>query len=158
MGKKELIGIISSSILILMIGIGIGYSLGYFRAVRASFPEIKEVADQNPGIATIRLLGVKNGQLTGEVIGQKARLAYSTKDILSLEPGSSFIIPLSGITLSQYYSASTLPEGVQFIASKSGKYYYSVLDKRSFSITPKNRVYFADNLEAERMGYLPPKN
>lgn len=158
MGKKELIGIISSSILILLTGVGIGYSLGYFQAVQASFPKIQEAADQNPGIATLRLLEVKNGQLTGEVVGQKARLAYSVKDILSLEPDATFSIPINGITLGQYYSATDLPEGTQFIASRQGKYYYSVLDPKSFGITPKNRVYFKEGAEAEKMGYLPPKS
>lgn len=158
MGKKQLIGIISSSVLILAIGISIGYSLGYYRAVRASFPQIKEVTDQNPQIATLKLLEVKNGLLTGEIAGQKARLAYNTKNIEDIEPDKKFSIPLSSITLGQYYSAESLPKGTQFIASSQGKYYYSVLDPKSFSITPKNRVYFTDSTQAERKGYLPPKN
>lgn len=158
MSKKELIGTGISALLILIIGAVSGYSLGYFQGVRSTFPNIMEVDDQNPGVATIRLLEVKNGQLKGELVGQKARLAYSAKDVLSLEPEASFSIPLNGITLSQYYSARTLPEGAQFIASTSGKYYYSVLDSKAFSITPKNRVYFANSSEAENMGYLPPKD
>lgn len=158
MGKKELIAPILAGLLILAIGTVSGYSFGYFRGVRATFPEIKEVADQNPGIATLRFLEVRNGQLNGEIVGQKARLAYSTQNVLSLEPDSKFSIPLNGVTLGQYYSASDLPEGTGFIASRTGKYYYSVLDKRSFGITPKNRIYFSDAAKAERMGYRPPKN
>jgi hypothetical protein len=158
MGKKELIGIISSSILILVIGVSIGYSLGYFQAVRASFPEMKEVVDQNPNVATIKFLELKNGLLNGEIAGQKARLAYSAKNIEDLEPGAKFSIPVNGITLGQYYSTDSLPTGTQFIASRQGKYYYSILDSRSFSITPKNRIYFSESAEAERRGYLPPRN
>jgi hypothetical protein len=158
MGKKELIGTIISSILLLAIGASAGYSVGYFRAVRSSFPGINEVVDQNTNVTTIKFLELRNGILRGEIAGQKARLAYSTKDIQDLQPGSSFSIPINGITLGQYYSATNLPEGTQFIASKQGKYYYSVLDPKSFSITPKNRVYFKESAEAERMGYLRPKS
>lgn len=158
MGKKQLIGIIFSSILILTIGISIGYSLGYFQAVRASFLDIKEIPDTNPQIAIIKLLEVKNGQLIGEIAGQKVRLAYSTKNIEDIEPDGKFSIPLNGITLGQYYSAESLPKGTQFIASSQGKYYYSVLDPKSFSITPKNRVYFTDGAQAEKRGYLPPRD
>lgn len=155
--KKELINAISSAILILAIGLTCGYSLGYFRAAQASFPEIKEVADLNPGIATIKFLKLENGMLKGEIAGQKARLAYSTEHIFDLEPNESFEIPVYQVSLGQYYSARDLPEGMQYIASKQGKYYYSVLNSKAFKITPKNRLYFAKSSEAEKMGYLPPK-
>ncbi|MBU0667507.1 hypothetical protein KJ835_00135 [Patescibacteria group bacterium] len=157
MSKKELINLISSIILILSIGLVSGYSLGYYRAAQAAFPGMTEVADINPEIATIRFLKFENGMLKGEIAGQKARLAYSPEGVLDLEPGQSFEIPAAGITLYQYYSVRDLPEGTQFIASKSGKYYYSVLNPKAFGITPKNRLYFKTEEEAEKIGFLPPK-
>lgn len=155
--KKELINTILSAILILTIGLVIGYSLGYFQSAQAAFPEIKEVTDLNPGIATIKFLKLEGGILKGEIAGQKARIAYDMEHINDLNPGDSFEIPIYQVRLGQYYSARDLPEGMQYIASKQGKYYYSVLSSKAFKITPKNRLYFVEKSEAEKMGYLPPK-
>lgn len=155
--KKELINVTLSAILILVIGFTSGFSLGYFRSAQAAFPEIKEVEELNPGITTIKFLKLEGGMLKGEIAGQKARLAYNMEHISDLEPGESFEIPIYQVSLGQFYSARDLPEGMQFIASKNGKYYYSVLSSKAFNITPKNRVYFANKTEAEKLGYLPPK-
>jgi len=155
--KKELINTISAASLILAIGLTAGFSLGYFRSAQASFPEMKEVPDLNPGIATVQFLKLENGLLKGEIAGANARLAYDTKNILTLEPGETFEIPIYQVSLYQYYSARDLPEGTQYISSKSGKYYYSVLSPKAFGITPKNRLHFKTAEEAEKMGFLPPK-
>ncbi len=155
--KKELINAILSAILILVIGLVTGYSLGYFRSSQAAFPAMTEVGDLNTGIATIKFLKLEGGTLKGEIAGQKARLAYSMEHIEDLEPGETFEIPIYEVSLYQYYSARNLPEGTQYIASKSGKYYYSVLSSKAFGITPKNRVHFSTKEEAENMGYLPTK-
>lgn len=152
-----MISLIVSIFLIFAIGLTTGYCIGYFQAGKAAFPDIKEISDVNPGVSTIKFLKVQNGLLKGEIAGQKARLAYSTEKIEDLEPGASFEIPLSQVTLGQYYSAQDLPAGIQFIASTSGKYYYSVLDPRAFKITPKNRLYFKQASEARARGFLAPK-
>ena len=157
MSKKDLINTALATILVLSIGLTTGFSLGYYQTTRASFPEFKVVEDLNPHVATLRFLKLENGLLKGEIAGQKAHLAYSTEDVLSLEPGDSFEIPIYKVTLGQYYSPRDLPEGTQFIASKQGKYYYSVLNSKAFGITPKNRLYFKTAKEAENRGYLPPK-
>lgn len=144
-------------VLILLIGLTSGYCLGYFHSARADMPEVTEVSDLNPGISTIKFLKLENGLLKGEVIGRKARLAYSPENIQDIQIGDTFEIPIYQVTLGQYYTARDLPEGTQFIASKQGKYYYSVLDPKSFAITPKNRLYFGDETHAKNMGYLPSK-
>ena len=157
MSKKDLINTALASILILSIGLTTGFSLGYYQSVRASFPAFKEVEDLNPGISTLRFLKLENGLLKGEIAGQKARLAYNTEEVVDLNPGESFEIPVYQVTLGQYYSPRDLPADTQFIASSQGKYYYSVLNSKAFIITPKNRLYFKTVEAAEKMGYLPPK-
>jgi hypothetical protein len=157
MHKKELINVGLASILILSIGLTTGFSVGYFKSAQADFPQMKEVDDLNPGVATIRFLKLEGGKLKGEIAGQKARLAYSTEHVFDLEPGESFEIPIYEVSLYQYYSARDLPEGTLYIASKNGKYYYSILSSKAFGITPKNRLHFKTAEEAEKMGYLRPK-
>ncbi len=129
--------------------------MGYFHSAKADFPELKQVEDMNPGISTIKFLKLENGLLKGEITGQKARIAYDLEHIQDVQVGQSFEIPVYQVTLDQYYSARNLPEGAQYIASKSGKYYYSILEPKAFKITPKNRLFFKDKNEAEKRGYLP---
>jgi hypothetical protein len=157
MNKKDLINIIISISLILSIGLTTGYTIGYFFATIKKFPEIRTIGEINPGVATIKLLEVKNGQLIGKVSGRNARLAYSPDDILELGVDSDFEIPLYKINLKDYYVADTIPDNAQFIASSQGKYYYSILDKRAFNIKESNRLYFSNSKDAEQKGYLPPK-
>ncbi len=152
--NKEKLNLIFSVTLILTIGLIIGYTMGFFRGTRSCFPEFRIVDDVNPGIATIKLMQAKNGKLYGEVAGQKARLVYRADGILELDKGASFEIPVSQITLKDYYQARTIPENAQFVASKNGKYYYSVFDKRGLNLKLETRLYFSSASQAEEMGYL----
>jgi len=97
---------------------------------------------------------VKNGTLHGQINGKSARLAYSPNDILELPKGSTFSIPIKAIQLKSYYRTQALPESAQFIASKTGKYYYSIFDKRAYNLAVHNRIYFDSSEAAEVMGYL----
>ncbi|MBU0727152.1 hypothetical protein KKA95_00540 [Patescibacteria group bacterium] len=157
MNKKDLINLIISITLILSIGLVIGFSVGYYRTSANYFPEIQIVDEINPGIATIKLLEVKNGQLIGRISGQNARIIYSSDSILELQKESEFSIPLSQVNLQDFYVADTIPENTLYIASSQGKYYYSIFDKRAFNISEKNRLYFSSSGEAEKIGYLPSK-
>ena len=94
MNKSNLINLIISIALILSIGLTIGYTVGYFFATIKKFPEIKTIGEINPGVTTVKLLEVKNGQLIGKISGRAARLAYSPNDILELNAEDKFQIPL----------------------------------------------------------------
>jgi len=155
--NKGKINIIVTTGLILSIGLVSGYSIGFFQAKSVSFPFIEKTGEQNPGVCTIKLLEVRNGQIRGRVDGTSSRLAYSTENIYDLEKGESFSVPIYGITLGSYYDANNLPEGMAYIASSKGKYFYHVLDPRAFRITPKNRRYFANDEAAVNAGFLPSK-
>jgi hypothetical protein len=157
MNRQTLINVIISITLILSIGLITGYTIGYFSATARSFPEIETIGEINPGIATIKLLEVKNGELIGKISGRNARIAYSPDGILELDAESDFKIPLNKINLKDYYVADGIPDDVRFIASSKGKYYYSILDKRAFNIAESNRLYFSSAEDAEHKGYLPAK-
>ena len=156
MKKIDLINIAISFCLTVTIGFTAGFTIGAYQTKAASFPEIKTLADINPGKPTIELLEVKNNELIGRVNGSDARLAYSPEDILELSSGSTFHIPVAEIRLADFYQAERIPEDVSFIASSQGKYYYSLLDKRALGITPANRLYFNSAREAENEGFEKP--
>jgi len=153
MNKIQHINITISIIIILIIGLTSGYSIGYFRATKNNFPEIKFTDEVNQGIPTIKLMEIKNGKLLGEISGLNVRIAYSPNNIIDLDDGQKFEIALNSIDLKNFYQANDIPANAQFMASKQGKYYYSVLDKRALNISLKNRIYFSDSKEAEKMGY-----
>lgn len=154
MNKTQLINIAISITLILSIGLLIGYTAGYFYATSKSFPEIKFVDEINPGITTIKLLEIRNGQLIGKISGKEARLAYSSDNIMEIGIEEEFSIPISKINLKDFYVSATIPNNAQFTASSQGKYYYSILDKKAFNILSKNRLYFKNSQEAENKGYI----
>jgi len=154
MNKSQIINIAISIILILTIGLVTGYSVGYFRATKNQFPDIKFTDDINEGIVTIKLMEIKNGKLSGEIIGHNARIAYSPDKILELKKEDTFEIPLNEINLKSYYQTNNIPSDALFVASKTGKYYYSVLDKRAFNLSAANRIFFSNSDEAEKLGYL----
>lgn len=157
MSKSNLLNIIISGLLTLSIGLFTGYIIAWEEAKKTSFPELKQIPDLNPGIATIKFLKQEEGKIYGKVEGQKARIAYSPENIEDLEVGETFEIPLDKISLSAYYRAEDIPEGVAYISSKTGKYAYSILDPRSLRILPKNRIYFATKEEAYEAGFITPE-
>lgn len=152
--NKQLINLIIAISLILSIGLMSGYALGHFRASKKQFPAIKTVTEINPGITTIKFLKVENGKLFGKIDGNKGRLVYSATHILEVGKGEEFTIPLGDISLQSYYRAQNIPENVLFMASRKGKYYYSVFDKSAYRIKSENRIYFESETEAEEMGFL----
>lgn len=154
MNKSHLIHLAGSTALILALGLVIGYGAGYFQGKHSSFTGIEAVGEINPGVTTLQFMKVENGHLIGRIEGQHARLVYSSDHLLELEKGDDFSVPLSEIDLIHFFVAEDLPEGTQFIASKSGKYYYSIFDKKAFNLTPANRIYFQSAQEAEERGYL----
>lgn len=151
--RTEKINAIILALLILGTGYFSGYTLGYFRAADNAFPEIQTMPELNPGIATLRLMEVKNGQLIGETAGQKMRIAYNTQNILELEKNALFSVPIADISLKDYYPARSVPADAMFMASREGRYYYSVFEKSAYRISEKNRVFFGSAAEAEKNGY-----
>ncbi len=157
MKKTTILNLFIASLTLLFIGLSSGYAVGYHQAQNESFPEIIPIQDTNPHISTVKFLKVEDGTLYGQIDGQKARLAHSPDHISDLNVGDDFQIPLNEINLASYYSVETIPDGVSYIASETGKYYYSILDPRALRLTPKNRQYFYTEDEDLNAGYIAPK-
>lgn len=147
--------VLISGLFVLSIGLFTGYSMGHYQAKTTAFPAVKWIKDLNQGVSTVKFLSFEGGTLRGQIEGQKTRLAYSTDDIQDLKPGESFEIPVKEIDLASFYGAQNLPAGTAYIASKTGKYFYHILDPRALRITPKNRVYFLSEAVALSAGYQP---
>ena len=62
-----------SGLLIFSIAFIVGYTLGFYETSANSFPEIRTVNEINPGISTLHLIEVRNGQLIGKIEGRKIK-------------------------------------------------------------------------------------
>ena len=152
--NKEMLNAIIAGCLVLAIGLLSGYSLGYYQGARNRFPEIVQVGEVNPGIATMRIEGVREGRLVGSVAGREVRLVLGEKDIRELPIGSSFEIPIVAAGVAE--KPISVPPDAQFVASRKGKYYYSLFDSRGMEIVTENRLYFKSAGDAEAQGYQKP--
>jgi hypothetical protein len=151
--NKDLLNAILAGLLVLAIGILSGYSLGYYRGAQNRFPEILQISDVNPGVPTVNINGIQNGKIEGGVIGQKVRIV-SGSDIQTVDPGKSFEIPVGTLVLAP--KPSTVPSDTQWVASKRGKYYYSIFDARADGIASQNRLYFKSEADATKAGFKKP--
>lgn len=142
-----------------LIGIGgllllIGYLVGrLITNIALPAPTISVVPDTRKPVAVLRLAGVRNGMLEGNTVGE-VRFFLGDKQILAgsggtirADVGSFFVNEVSIV----------VPEGMQFVASKQGKYYYPVDSSEGERLTPSNRLYFRDAASAEKAGFQPKK-
>lgn len=157
MKRIDLINSAFALVLTLSLGFTTGYTVGTYNAKTNRFPLIQSAEEINPGVATLQMLEIRDGEMIGRVTGRNARLAYSPDAILELQEGAYFKIPISEVNLASFYQAEMIPEDVNFIASSEGSYYYHLLDKKAFGITPENRLYFRTSEEAEIAGYKKAK-
>lgn len=149
--NKDLLNSILAGLLVLAIGLFGGYSIGFYRARHSAFPEFKDVGEVNPGVATLAFKGTKNGELTGKVTGREARMIIGEK-VFSLGEGQEFGLPKNELCAMAAVGPE-FPLDAQFVASRRGKYYYSVLDERSWGLSPENRTFFKTEEEALRAGF-----
>jgi len=51
-----------------------------------------------------------------------------------------------------------IPADAEYMASRKGKVYYSVLDPKAWSINENNRIFFKAATDAEKAGYRKTSN
>jgi len=128
-----------------------GYIAGRIVDVQRSFASVPMylVSDTRPTVPVIRLHGVRNGGVEGEIIGD-ARLFLGEENVVPSASGA-FCAP-ADLFLTNTVDI-IVPDGMAFVASSRGKKYYPVQSAAGEKIVPKNRIYFRTAEEAERRGY-----
>lgn len=133
----------------------IGYILGRYvqvQQIMTSVPDITVVPDTRPPMPTVRIEGIRDGNLEGTIIGTGTRLFLGEKQVIANSSGS-FRVP-AGPFLTNYVTIH-VPEWAQYVASKRGKKYYPVHSAQGQNIVPENRVYFRSKEEAASHGFTP---
>lgn len=105
--------------------------------------------DLNQQVARIKIDRILNGILEGKIEGQPARVSVQDQ-LAATDAEGNFKIDVQAIT---NLVPIPVPDGMNFVASKKGKKYYSVRSKSGANLSPANRVYFATEEEAINAGY-----
>jgi len=128
-----------------------GYLAGRIVTCRIDLPQTSMTLteDTRPPVPTVRIDGVRNGYLEGVIIGE-GRLVFGGHPIVT-DGSGAFRVPANPILTNAI--TVTVPEGMRFVASKSGKKYYPVGSSGGAQIVPINRVYFRTVADAEAAGY-----
>jgi hypothetical protein len=112
-----------------------------------------EIGDFSEKISLLHFNIIENGILKGSLEGEEVRIVVrNAKEPYSLFPGEFAFSVEEILPLLQKIPA---PEGMAFVASKNGKYFYPLDSPRAALITPKNRIFFRDEQHAENEGFFP---
>ncbi|MCK5019667.1 MAG: hypothetical protein KAS32_21595, partial [Candidatus Peribacteraceae bacterium] len=103
-----------------------------------------------PTIPTVNITGIENNKLVGSVKGN-VRVFIDSKMIL---PDINGHIEHDANSFFENIIPIKIPKGIQYIASKRGKYFYHVKSSQGERIIPKNRIYFQNSNDAEKAGYI----
>ena len=141
-------------LLVLAMGCGVlgGIALEKTRTLFVDVPI--EVGDFSEEISFLQLNGIENGVAKGHLEGEEMRIAMGENEIFSLFPGE-VEIPL--VEILPLLSQIPAPKNMNFVASKSGKYFWALDAPEAALITPKNRIFFESSEKAENQGFVRGK-
>ncbi len=152
--KKPSRVIRSLQVIALLLTVTCNFALGSLSAKKftGDIPPLSIVPDTRPLMPTVRIDGVRNGKLEGVILGD-ARFILSEKPVLPNNDGE-FSVNASSVLVNRV--SVSVPEGMHFVASKKGKYFYTVTSAKGSSLSPGNRVYFKNETDAQAAGYIAP--
>lgn len=106
--------------------------------------------DAGAHVSVVEIDGILNGALTGRMSGSVLMTA-GDKPVIPDANGSFSIRDSSVLT---NVVQIDVPDGMRFVASRRGKKYYPVDSADGQRIVPENRVYFPDEADAQRAGFI----
>ena len=129
----------------------VGYTFGQIvMSSKIQDVPITLVPDTRPKVPVVKIYGIENGKLIGSV-SQEVRLFID--DVIAITNASgAFAVPADSLFTN--FVTVQVPEGMNFVASKRGKYYYSVTSSKGEGNSVKNRVYFPDEESAQEAGFV----
>lgn len=137
--------------LLFCMGVCLGGSMGIAAVFLWKTETIEfSIASVSPRVPTVVIEAAPGGKVEGRVAGE-ARLLLGND--LVAEGSGAFIGMMKGslpVTVEVI-----VPPGMKYVASKTGKKFYSVTSAMGNRLLPKNRVYFPDATSAKAAGYAP---
>jgi hypothetical protein len=123
--------------------------------ISKTVPPVQIVTEVNQKIPMIEIIDIQNAKIVGSV----------NKSEIRIRSGESVAVPndeyqfeldiqhLGYIGDKRPVVVHQVPEWAQFVASKSGKYFYELDEKSAKNLSVENRVYFATQEEAVKAGF-----
>ncbi len=137
--------------LIVLVGLS-GYIAGRMVSLEQfADPPFRLEPDLRPHVPVVQVEGMREGVVRGHISGD-VRVFWGDQMIL---PDGSGAFQIAEDVLLTEEMVVKIPDGMQFVASRKGKKYYSVTSALGERIKPANRVYFPTADEAEASGFLP---
>lgn len=106
--------------------------------------------DLRPHVPVVQVEGREEGMITGHIHGN-VRVFWGDDMVL---PDRSGAFRIADDVLREEVIVQ-VPDGMQFVASRKGKKYYTVASLMGERIKPENRIYFSTVGDAEASGFLP---
>lgn len=105
--------------------------------------------ERRPPIPTVSIAGIRDGNIRGSIRGD-ARLFFGETPVLPDHEGA-FAVPAAPF-LTDHVTVA-VPQGMRFVASRRGTYYYPADSGGGARLSPENRVYFETAEDAEGAGF-----
>jgi hypothetical protein len=135
---------------VLITGVLTGITLEKWHA-HASRPPLM-VGDFSEEISLLHLDAIENGMLKGRLEGMEARIVVrDAEEVYSIFPGE---FEFSVVEILPNLVSIPAPDGMEFVASRIGKYVYPLDDPQAAQITVKNRVFFPSLDAARTAGFV----
>ena len=148
--QRFLFFVVSAALLIFLGRLSVQYQLDARLAPIQTIPEV------NPLVPLIEIEQIKDARIIGKVNKPEIRITSGDQVAIPDEfhhfeldiQHLGYIGPQRPLILHE------IPQWAAFVASKKGKYYYSLDEKSAKNLSVPSRVYFATQGDAEKAGYL----
>lgn len=147
------------TLILLVLSAGLIFWLGRLSVqyqLHRETPPIQSIEEINPKIPMVEIIDIRDAQVLGSVNTPEMRIksgeqvAVPDKDLLF----SLNIEHLGYIGPKRPIVKVTIPEWANFVASKSGKYFYEIDEQAAKQLSPENYVFFKNEEEAIAAGYM----
>lgn len=130
--------------------------LSVFYQISAQVTDIQQVPELSKVLPVIHITDIKDAQVIGTANTSQLRILSQDEVVVPDEQGDFIldITHLGFIGAKKPVIKHTVPEWAQYVASKNGKYYYSLDEKQAKRLSVPNRMYFRTEEEAGEEGYL----
>lgn len=107
--------------------------------------------DINQEVPFVKILGLKDGNLVGELNSKDIRIV-TEKEVALVNEELNFVLKINNELRKDLLIH--VPENMNYIASSKGKKFYNIYDSYAEKIAPKNRIFFQTKLAAVEAGYV----
>lgn len=120
-----------------------------------STPPVQQINEINHRLPVLEIIDIKEAQVIGTSSTQDVRIVSGERVVLPDEEGNFTldITHLGYIGPKRPVIEHKVPEWAQYVASKSGKYFYTLDEKQAKRLSVPNRIYFKSVEEALEAGY-----